>query len=544
MRNLSVIKRLMALLGVASAALAIVVVAMFVVTGNLKSGLGGLVQRMGKDQLTTVGIINTLSDAQALLYRIAREHDPDSLEVFLKRQDSLTATAKHAADLFHDASVSAGLDSLGMSAKQVIDLVLVGNYGVAQQLVVEKYNPTYSSLMDKIGGISELRTEENRATNEKESVRANTMTRISAVVSLAAFAFLLLLAIPIIQGIRKSLRAMNDTLGDLVQGEGDLSQRLHVGSEDEFGTMAGLFNRFLDQQSAIIGAVVKTTSHVSDVSGGLGKNADDIAQTARTVSDTAQNVASAVEQSSASLKGISQNASDMSVMVSTVASAMEELAASLRLTEERCKEEVLATDKGKKTAEQTKATIAKLDASAQEISNVVDTIRDIAEQTNLLALNATIEAATAGEAGKGFAVVASEVKELARQTAQATETIANQAEAMRDATTDTIKALELIGNIIEKIAQSSQQIQKSVAEQTITVHEVTDSGARASSSAQGIVHNVKESAAGLHEISQNAGNLDRAAAKTLKGIEEVHASVGTLTRNAAELSQIVERFKV
>lgn len=362
--------------------------------------------------------------------------------------------------------------------------------------------------------------------------------------SLGGSLLVLLLGLSILMPIRRSLSAMRIALEDLVQGDADLTKRLPAHGRDEFSTMASLFNQFLAQQAELIRAVRAKTHGVSEHAEPLTETGRAMEQTAQAVDQKAQGVAAAVEQASHSLNEISQGAHRMEETISMVASAMEEMSASLSLTERRCGEEVQATSEGSALARNARDTITRLDRSAQEIGSVVDTIQSIAQQTNLLALNATIEAATAGEAGKGFAVVASEVKELARQTAAATEGISAQAHAMRTATTDTIQALEAIQAVIQRIVSSSLAIQQSVQEQTQTVHEVSRSGANASQAAQGIARHVQESAQGLQEIARTAGGLERDASVAQKGVQSVRQAADWMASATKELMGLVGRFKL
>jgi methyl-accepting chemotaxis protein len=544
MKNISVKIKLRLLLGIGVAALFMVMIALVMLTSQLTRSLGGLLDLSMQNANTTFNVVQECSHAQATLFQLVKEKDPDSIEVMVARNDTLAQTIDSITKELGDEGLTRSVAVLTEKATAVISKVLMGEYAIAQQMLVEEYNPAYSNLLNDLDRYNSDKEKQFEEQKTKENSSTQAMRTIAIVLSLLAMALLVILGFIILKAIQSSLSEMTTTLEDLVQGEADLTKRLKVDSEDEFGKMATLFNGFLDQQSDLIRAVSDTTTQVYSSSIPLTQTAAQINGIARGVSNKAQGVASAVEQSSTGLASITNNANQMGGMISTVAAAMEEMAASLRDTQNRCTEEVHATEKGNQLAKETQATIQRLDESAIEVAKVVDVIRDIAEQTNLLALNATIEAATAGEAGKGFAVVAGEVKELAKQTASATETIAQQAQAMRDATSDTIQALESISKTIADIAHSSQAIQASVEEQSRTVKDVARSGAEASSAAQNIVHNVQESSAGLKEISSNTAGLDHDANATLSGIQEVEASAKQLARAAENLKSMVGRFKL
>ena len=179
-------------------------------------------------------------------------------------------------------------------------------------------------------------------------------------------------------------------------------------------------------------------------------------------------------------------------------------------------------------AENTTATVAKLGDSSAEIGNVVKVITSIAEQTNLLALNATIEAARAGEAGKGFAVVANEVKELAQETAKATEDIARRVQSIQGDTTAAVAAIEEISAIVAQISDRQTTIASAVEEQTATTSEMSRS--------------VQEAANGTGEIALNITGVATAAGSTTQALSQTRSAVDELSRMAADLRSSVATF--
>ena len=183
-----------------------------------------------------------------------------------------------------------------------------------------------------------------------------------------------------------------------------------------------------------------------------------------------------------------------------------------------------------KTAESTNATISKLGISSAEIGQVIKVITSIAQQTNLLALNATIEAARAGEAGKGFAVVANEVKELAKQTAKATEDISQKIAAIQSDTKGAVDAIATIGAVINQISEISSTIATAVEEQSATTNEMS--------------RNVTEAARGSSEITQNIEGVSQAAQGTSSSAHESMKAAQQLAQMSTQLRGLVEQFRV
>src|SRR5437763_105213 len=206
------------------------------------------------------------------------------------------------------------------------------------------------------------------------------------------------------------------------------------------------------------------------------------------------------------------------------------MGASIREIASSAAEASEVADRAVAAAETTTATVSKLGDSSAEIGNVVKVITSIAEQTNLLALNATIEAARAGEAGKGFAVVANEVKDLAQETAKATEDISRRVEAIQADTASAVEAIGEIGRIIGQINDYQLTIASAVEEQTATTNEMNRS--------------VTDAATGSTEIASNITGVAGAAHTTSQGVAESRRALDEMSRMSTNLTELVHRFKV
>jgi methyl-accepting chemotaxis protein len=209
-----------------------------------------------------------------------------------------------------------------------------------------------------------------------------------------------------------------------------------------------------------------------------------------------------------------------------------------------CAQESEIARKADQQARQTRDLMVKLDESARQIGKIVELINQIAEQTNLLALNATIEAASAGEAGRGFAVVANEVKELARQSAAATDDIRRQVSLIQENTANSMEAIDDVASVIEQVSQIASSIAAAVEEQSATTSEIVRSLHGVTSSTKTLSENVQSASSGASEVSRNIHGVSQAASDSAKGAARITGSAGELTLLAGSLREIVTRFKL
>ncbi|HEX3152758.1 MAG TPA: methyl-accepting chemotaxis protein [Gemmataceae bacterium] len=284
------------------------------------------------------------------------------------------------------------------------------------------------------------------------------------------------------------------------------------------------------------GKPFKVVKYASDVTGirqiesSLEETSQSLAGAARELSAVSQQMAASAEETATQAGVASAAAEQVSRNVTTVAAGTEQMGASIKEIAKNAHEAAKVATSAVKVADKTNATVAKLGESSAEIGNVIKVITSIAQQTNLLALNATIEAARAGEAGKGFAVVANEVKELAKQTAKATEDISRKIEAIQSDTKGAVGAIEQIGQIINQINDIQNTIASAVEEQTATTGEIS--------------RNVAEAARGSSEIAQNVSGVAQAARATTEGASDTKKSADELSKMALDLQTLVGRFRV
>ncbi len=360
-----------------------------------------------------------------------------------------------------------------------------------------------------------IRTKQNSSQAEFENAAGAVYTQTQIILAILVASGLVvgqLLGLAIAQMISRRLRQTVQIL-EAVAG-GDLTRRVTSPGKDEIGQMHGALNRALER----MGHTIDSINHNAVV---LGKSAGNLAE-------VSQQLASHAEETSMQANIAAAAAEEVSTNISSVAAGAEEMGVSIKEIARSAHDAARVATTAVDMAEQANTTVAQLGASSAEIGNIIKVITSIAQQTNLLALNATIEAARAGEAGKGFAVVANEVKELAKQTARATEDISHKIEAIQGDSQGAVAAIGQISQIIHQINGLQQTIASAVEEQTATTSEIG--------------RNVGEAAQGSHEIAQNIAGVAQAVRGTTEGAGNTRGSADELSRVAAELQKLVAQF--
>lgn len=314
------------------------------------------------------------------------------------------------------------------------------------------------------------------------------------------------------------LRQKVDSLLQVVEtaAGGDLTVQVAILGDDAVGRMGS--------------GLAKLLASLRQSIGQISQNAQQLSASSEQLTAISQQMSSQSEETATQSTVVLESSDEVSKNVSVVASGAEEMLASIREISKNTGESARIAREAVTAAETTNSTISKLGESSQEIGKVVKVITSIAQQTNLLALNATIEAARAGEAGKGFAVVANEVKELAKETAKATEEISLKIETIQGDTKGAVRAIGEIGEIINQINEISNAIASAVEEQTVTTNEIG--------------RNLTDASRGVTSIAQNIGGVATAAKATTQGAVDTQSAARALSEMASDLQSLVGKFKV
>ncbi|MET8153263.1 methyl-accepting chemotaxis protein [Actinoplanes sp. NPDC049668] len=511
------------MLAVGSVALGTVVVSVFAMTrmASLSTSLDQMrsVNVAGQERLDTVRKGVQLANGDLAAYLAAHGIDAKAQVVEQAKKNGADldeALERYRAGIGADDPRQAEIEKFSQAwadYQKVRDRWVFGAGTTAGPSVILQFRQNADRMSDALSALiaSERATADAAADRGRGEYR--TALAVTIVLTLGALllglALSLMIARPMVRQLREVATALEAT------ADGDYTHSPEVRGNDELGQMSSAMRRASEALRAVMGTISASVHSV--------------ASHATTLTESSMSIRSLSREGSAQAASVAETADEVSRNLQIVAAGSEEMGASIAEIAGSANEGAQVAAQAVEVADSAGRTIANLGSSSAEIGSVINTITSIAAQTNLLALNATIEAARAGESGKGFAVVAGEVKDLAQETAKATEDISHRVQAIQTDTERAIAAIAEIGEIISRVNGLQATIASAVEEQSATTSEMNRS--------------VGYAAAGGARIAGNVEGLAGATEATARGVEDSQQAAAQLAELTKELDAMIGRFR-
>ncbi len=372
----------------------------------------------------------------------------------------------------------------------------------------------------------------------------NKLGKLSLILTASMVAIAAIIIFLVANSVAKPINMVVKGLQDAAEGEGDLTKRLQVGSRDEVGELASCFNTFVEKVQTIISDIHSNVSTLNSSAASLSGLSENLCAGSEDSSQRSNTVAAAAKEMNANMNSVASSCEQASVNVNVVASATEKMNSTISEIAGNAGKARKVTEDAVDKTNSASQRMGELGSAAQGISKVTETITAISEQTNLLALNATIEAARAGEAGKGFTVVSNEIKELAKQTAEATLEIRQRIDAIQSSTSTTVTEMEQINTVINNVNTIVGTIASAVEEQAASTDEIASNVAQAAQGITEVNENVAQSSSVAGEISAEIAEMSQVAGKISMDSEKVNDQANELLSLSDELEKTVNQFKL
>ena len=414
----------------------------------------------------------------------------------------------------------------------------------AQDLTMGEANKKFEAMRDHIDRLTEI-TEKLAEQDAGDANKVYKTSSFSTVVTLLiGVAVGLGLSVLIGASVAKPIKAAVLGLKDIAEGEGDLTKRLQVTTGDEVGELSQWFNKFMERLQGLIKQTTQNAGLLEQASNSLTELSTYMSSGADDMFDRTNSVSAAMEEMSTNIRNMAGAMEQSNTNTNVVAASAEEMTATINEIAQNAEKARNISDNAVTAAEDSSTQMNSLGQAAVAIGKVVETITDISEQVNLLALNATIEAARAGEAGKGFAVVANEIKELAKQTSDATQDIKEKIGGIQSGTNGAMASISDISDVIKSINEIVGTIAAAIEEQSAATKEIATNISQVSMGIQEVNDNVSQSSAVANQIAGDITSVTQSASGMTDSSGQVKTSASELNSIAQQLNAIVGVFKV
>ncbi|NNF98706.1 MAG: methyl-accepting chemotaxis protein [Desulfobacteraceae bacterium] len=461
-------------------------------------------------------------------------------ETYLVGPDQLMRSDSFLDPENHSVSASFAHPDKGKVDTTASREALAGNTG--EQVIIDyNGNPVLSAYTPVM--IDGTRWALLAEIDESEAFAAvNALRWIMGVIGLIVVGVIIAAALLLTRAVTKPIHA-GVRFAEIV-AEGKLSETLDIDQEDEIGQLAAALNNMVLSLRSMFEEISSGVATLTSSSTELSAISQQMATSSEQTSDKSNMVAAAAEEMSANMSSVAAASEQASTNVQMVATAAEQMSATINEiagnTEKGREVTTVAVTQASSASEK----IGRLGNAAVEVGKVTEAINEISEQTNLLALNATIEAARAGEAGKGFAVVANEIKELARQTAEATEDIRQRIDGIQGTTSETVVEIQGIEKVIGDINEIVGTIATAVEEQSVSTKEIATNVNQAAQGIQDVNTNVSQTSTVAGDIAKDIGGVNLSSQEIAEGSTQVSQSAAELSKLAEQLDGLIGRFKV